>query len=356
MWWALASVYWLLVGLANTTDAYFFRPGLRERAFGDVLSSEMTLNALWIPLTVMIFFLSSRFPLGRGNWQKHAIVHACACAAVVLARALAIYALDPVLGFYDHPPRLGDVVIHSIYNNLFFYWLQAGVAHAVDLSRRERAREVAEAELQADVTRAELHALKAQLHPHFLFNTLHSISALVHDDPDAADRMIARLSDLLRHVLDSGHAQKVSLDDELHCLSPYVEIEKVRFGDRLTIAMDVEPGTRDALVPHLVLQPLVENAVRHGIAPRSAPGRVVVEARRDGALLRLEVRDDGVGLAAGADTGVTRGLGLATTRARLKRLYGADQGLELHANAEGGVSATLTVPFQRRGEGEIDAV
>jgi two-component system LytT family sensor kinase len=352
MEWALASIYWVLVGLANTTDVYFVRPVAHARPFGGVLATEMTAVLTWIPLTVAIFWLARRYPLRRGRWARSGLVHLAGCVAIIVVRALLIYALDPYLGFHETTPPLGSVLVHSAYNNGFFYWLLAGVAHAIDLSRRERERQVAAADLEAELTRAQLFALKAQLHPHFLFNTLHSISALVHDEPDSAERMIARLSELLRHVLDSAAAETVRLDEELDCLRPYVEIEQLRFGDRLTVREEVDPRLRDVLVPHLVLQPLVENAVRHGIAPRSAPGSVVVAARIDGERLQLEVTDDGVGLAApGARAPLNGrgagGLGLSTTRARLRRMYGKDGGLELRPSASGGVTATLTIPLQR---------
>jgi LytS/YehU family sensor histidine kinase len=261
-----------------------------------------------------------------------------------------VFVFDRWLAFYDVPPRFSEVLVHSVYNNLFFYWLQAGVAHAIVFSARERKRERMAAELERELTRAELDALKSKLHPHFLFNTLHSISALVHLDPDAADRMIARLSELLRQVLVHAATQEVPLSEELHGLRPYLEIEQVRFGDRLCVVENVDKDTLEAMVPHLVLQPLVENAVRHGIAPRAAPGRVTIAARREGDMLRLSVCDDGVGLRAGAGA-ETGGLGIATTQARLRRLYGVHQALTLGPSPEGGVATSLMVPFHRAGEG-----
>jgi two-component system LytT family sensor kinase len=309
----------------------------------------MMLVVLWIPLTVGIFWLSARFPLGRGKWVRHGAVHIGGMAAVIACRAVLVFTFDHWLAFYDVPPRFSQVLVHSVFNNFFFYWLQAGVAHALVFAARERRRERAAAELERELARAELHALKAQLHPHFLFNTLHSIAALVHVDAEAADRMIARLSQLLRQVLENAATQEVSLADELSCLRPYLEIEQVRLGARLSVIEEVDRDALDALVPHLVLQPLVENAVRHGISPRKAPGRVTIAARREGNMLHLSVTDDGVGLRADhADA--PRGYGIATTSARLLRLYGESQRLTLEAVPEGGVAASLVVPFHRVGE------
>jgi two-component sensor histidine kinase len=339
----------VLVGLASTADAYFVRPGPRLRPFGEVFASEMMLVVLWIPLTVGIFWLTARCPLGRGKWVRHGAAHVGGMATVIACRAVLVFTFDHWLEFYDAPPRFTQVLVHSIFNNFFFYWLQAGVAHALVFASRERKRERAAADLERGLARAELHALKAQLHPHFLFNTLHSIAALVHVDAEAADRMIARLSQLLRQVLENAATQEVSLADELACLRPYLEIEQVRLGARLSVVEDVEREALDALVPHLVLQPLVENAVRHGISPRKAPGRVTIAARRDGDMLHVSVTDDGVGLS--ADHGRTpRGHGIATTAARLLRLYGNAQRLTLEPNPDGGVATSLVVPFHRAGE------
>ena len=324
------------------------RPGNRARPFAELFASELTLAVMWIPITVGIFWLTGRYPLERGKWARHGAVHAAGCALVIVCRAVLVFVFDTWLGFYEARPAFFQVLVHSVYNNFFFYWLQAGVAHALVFSARERRRERVAAELERELARAELDALKAKLHPHFLFNTLHSISALVHVDPEGADRMIARLSQLLRQVLVHAATQEVPLAEELRGLRPYLEIERVRLGDRLSIVEDVEKEALDALVPHLVLQPLVENAVRHGIAPRATPGRVTIAARREGDKLRLSVSDDGVGLRP-AGRGDAEGLGIATTEARLRRLYGAAQELTLGPSREGGVATSLVVPFQRAG-------
>ncbi len=188
-----------------------------------------------------------------------------------------------------------------------------------------------------------------QLHPHFLFNTLHSISALVHKDPDAADRMIARLGDFLRLTLDTAATQEVPLRQELNFLNCYLEIERIRFHDRLTTRLHVEPQTLSCRVPNLILQPIVENAIRHGIGPRSAPGRIEISAKRDHGSLRIEVRDNGPGLPAiSKPNGRAReGVGLANTRERLAQLYGGSHRLELKNAPDGGLVVTLEIPARR---------
>jgi LytS/YehU family sensor histidine kinase len=226
-----------------------------------------------------------------------------------------------------------------------------GVGHGLEYYRFYREREAHSAYLAARLAQAELEMLKSQLHPHFLFNTLHAISALMHRDVKAADRMIARLSELLRVALDYTGTQEVSLQEELAFLEPYVEIERVRLGDRLNVEYDIQPSVLEALVPHMILQPLVENAIRHGIAPRAQPGtvRIVARGRRD--MLDLEVTDDGAGLAPGRSA--NGGVGLANTRARLEQMYGDRFNFEPRNVSGGGFRVALTIPFRPVGPDDL---
>lgn len=208
---------------------------------------------------------------------------------------------------------------------------------------RERERQAAT--LATELVQARLQALRMQLNPHFLFNTLNAISALIHENPDAADRMIVRLSELLRRTLDRGDVQEVPLREELEFLRSYLEIEQMRFPDRLTVTFDIEPKAQDLLVPHLILQPLVENALRHGILPREEAGRVQISARVvDGDQLELKVRDNGSGLAPANGNPGREGIGLQNVRSRLAQLYGAAQQLEIGNAAVGGVEARIRIP------------
>jgi sensor histidine kinase YesM len=206
--------------------------------------------------------------------------------------------------------------------------------------------------LKTQLARAELGLLKMQLQPHFLFNTLNAISEQVHADPEAAERMITHLSELLRHTIHSGEAQEISLGEELALLERYLVIQQARFAGRLEVTLDVDAGAMEALVPNLVLQPLVENAIRHGIAPRASGGRVDVIARRDleKSHLLLEVRDDGIGLEAArarrrSETDTREGVGIANTTSRLRQLYGVDYELTLRNGPTGGTVAALTLPL-----------
>ncbi len=209
-----------------------------------------------------------------------------------------------------------------------------------------RARELAASRLEGQLAQANLQMLKMQLHPHFLFNTLNAISSLMHRDVEAADRMIVRLSDLLRMALEKDDRHQVRLESELEFLHRYLAIEQIRFRDRLKVDIDVEPVCLSAQVPRLILQPLVENAIRHGIAMRSAAGRLAIRARRRGARLDLSVADDGPGLP--PNRPLRPGVGLANTQARLAQLYGGDGSLELVDGEGGGFEVVVEIPFEEQ--------
>jgi hypothetical protein len=215
-------------------------------------------------------------------------------------------------------------------------------AHALLFYRRSKERERRSLELEATLAKSRLEALTMQLQPHFLFNALNAIAALVHKNPDAADEMLAALSDLLRLTLETSREQELPLRRELEFVERYLMIEHVRFGDRLQFELDVAPETEAALVPTFLLQPLVENAVRHGLEPRSGSGKLVIRARRDNGSLRLSVEDNGVGLSEGKPG--REGIGLANTRARLHELYDGAANVELH-NRDG-LTVELTLPFR----------
>jgi two-component system, LytTR family, sensor kinase len=200
-------------------------------------------------------------------------------------------------------------------------------------------------ELERLLDKARLDALRTQLHPHFLFNALNAISAHVERDPRTARWMLERLGSLLRMSLEHAREQEMPLERELEFITCYMDLQKVRFENRISLITDVDPAAMPALVPSLILQPLVENAVRHGLASGSADGHIEIRARREGGTLRLTVKDDGPGLPADWHAAEGYGLGLSNTRERLERLYGHDQRFEIANAAGGGVEVTLTLPM-----------
>jgi two-component system, LytTR family, sensor kinase len=230
--------------------------------------------------------------------------------------------------------------------SLMVYAVIVGVSHAIAYYHESQERKLKEAHLETRLMEARLKTLESELHPHFLFNTLHAISTLVHRDPESADRMISRLSDLLRITFDRSGEPKVSLKEEIDFLQKYLDIEQTRFQDRLTVGVHIDPEALDGEVPRMILQPLVENALKHGIAGRSGGNNVQITAGREGERLWMQVRDNGAGLQVGTLKALRTGVGLSNTRARLDCLYGRHYRLEF-SDRHGGLSVLIEIPFQR---------
>jgi two-component system, LytTR family, sensor kinase len=338
---------WTVIGLFMTGQYLLY-----AASFGVTVSIAAAAGraffaaAVWAAIMLAAFTLTRRFPLDRRPRLGKAFIHQGAGMVLALGEVVTAHFALRALGAGEPVPFM-SLFFQGFPTNLLYYWLFVGIGHGLEFYRRYRHRERQSVHLSARLAQAELHLLKSQLHPHFLFNTLHAISALMHKDVRAAERMIARLSDLLRVALDHAGATVVPLGEELEFLDTYLAIERVRFGERLSVDIDVAADVRGVEVPHMILQPLVENAVRHGISPRAAPGRVRVSARRHerGHALLLVVEDDGVGV---RDKGGRRGggLGLANTRARLEQLYGDDFTFAAGNAPEGGYRVTLSIPLR----------
>ena len=230
--------------------------------------------------------------------------------------------------------------------SLMVYAVIVGVSHAVGYYHEAQERKLKSAQIETRLIEARLKTLEAELHPHFLFNTLHAISTLVHRDPESADRMISRLSDLLRITFDRSGEPKVSLKEEMEFLGKYLDIEQTRFQDRLTVHVQVYPDALDGEVPRMILQPLVENAIKHGIAGRNGGNNIQIAAGLEGERLWMQVRDNGAGLQVRTLKALRTGVGLSNTRARLDCLYGRHYRLEF-SDKHGELSVLIEIPFQR---------
>jgi two-component system LytT family sensor kinase len=303
--------------------------------------------ALWIPL---IFGLGRRFRFGRDRWKAALVLHVPASLVITTLHLMMVgtwrYYLQGVRG--GNPElitTLYDAFFRTVDQTLPLYWAIIGLQHAVDYSRQARARELRAARLETRLIESQMQALHQQLHPHFLFNTLHAISSLVHRDPDKADLMIERLSDLLRITLRKVGAQEVELAEELEYLRAYLDIEQVHFGPRLRIEYRIDAAALDVMVPTLILQPLVENSIRHGLEPLVRGGTLTIDAQADGDTLWLRVRDDGAGFA--KDRPRRDGLGLTNTKSRLDRLYGEQAALTIRDNPGSGVLVDIYLPLRR---------
>jgi two-component system LytT family sensor kinase len=313
-----------------------------------VITSSLGQWYAWGALFPGIYWLARRFPLESPRLASRLSVHlAVAIFVAFLHPSLQAILVWIIRGFSDPLMLIASRLAHEAFSictlGFVLYWVMLLASHTMHFQSRLRAQELRASRLEAQLAQAQLSALKMQLHPHFLFNTLHSISALLHGDVEAADRMVARLGDFLRLTLENSESQEVTLEQELEFLRCYLEIEMTRFQDRLRVEFDIGPGTLDALTPNLILQPLVENAIRHGIAHRIEPGCVEIRSERRGDKLRIEVRDDGPGFASN-----TAGIGLTNTRARLERLYGSGYVLQLNNGTQNGAIVILEIPFRLR--------
>jgi two-component system, LytTR family, sensor kinase len=372
--WALILGFWTFFGALNGSQLYLgirSEGGATNVSLGRVFAWQMLGWMPWALLTPVVLWLGRRFPLERPGLGLALAVHAAACALVYVVHSAAFTVANILLSpFYSQPRPFLEMfysrLMSQFHIDLLIYCGVLGTSYAVGYYARFREREVRATQLEARLAQAELQALKMQLHPHFLFNTLNGIAGLVRDKKNAAAvEMIAGLSDLLRYTLDGAGRQEVTLREELEFLELYLGIQQKRFPDRLRVEMSVEPNTLEALVPNLILQPLVENAIRHGVSRRAAAGTVGVAASREGETLRVRVYDDGPGLRrdangnAGTDEAhegsAPSGIGLSNTRARLRQLYGEAQSFEVFDRAAGGVEATLSLPFRRGAPAADDA-
>ena len=357
---ALNSTFskWILIGLGWAAFALFFASEVVvRRAYAGVpanilraVTIWLICAGLWFATTPLILHLAHRFPIDRQRWVSSSLIH-LAASGVISFVLLGIYtAVTAALVFTDGRQTLWQAfraqLVGSFHAEVLTYWMVIGLSHVIDYYRKYRERELRASQLEARLTQARLDALRMQLHPHFLFNTLNSISVLMSEDVTAARRMLTRLSDLLRASLDSAATHEVSLKEELEFLNNYLQIEQTRFQDRLTVRMNIDPAVLTATVPNLILQPLVENAIRHGIAPRAQPGVIDISAARENGMVRLKVCDNGAGLGTSGSAGVTHGIGLANTQARLDQLYGTNHSFELHNADGGGLEVTILIPFR----------
>lgn len=364
--WLLLSAVWIAVGVLFALQ----QVAGRELEWAQVVRFSLLDWAPWIVLSPAVLWLARRVQIDGRNWRRTVPVHigAAIVTAVIIEfgtgwfmsqvmprppeppREMRLPPRPPGeqggfqgVGPDRRPPRLIRARL-----TVPVYFLLVAAAHAVAYHRRSLERERRALTAEARLAEARLLALQTQIHPHFLFNTLNAISSLLYSQPQAADEMLCALSELLRSVLATAERREVALAEELEFTDRYLAIQQIRFADRLTVRREIDPGLENAAVPTLILQPLVENAVIHGIAPRSTPGVLILRARREGDRLRLSVSDTGAGDRADGEQRlpVQEHVGLGNTRARLAAFYGGDAHFELAPAAEGGLAARLDLPWR----------
>jgi two-component system LytT family sensor kinase len=337
--WALALGGWTLLGLLSASRIKLnYAYTNNSIAWSKALVFALTDWYVWALLSPALFWIARRYPLEPRIWWRSLLIQLPVGIGLSLIKMIIEFNarrwLTP-----EYARRFPTLELSS---TIFTYSAIIGVIYAYDYYRKYRAHELKSSQLSAKLAEAQLQALRMQLNPHFLFNTLHAISSLMRQDVEAADRMIVELSDLLRLTLEKTGAQEVPLRWEIEFLERYLGIEQMRFRDRLEVRWKIEPETLDARVPNLILQPLVENAVRHGIARRAARGVVEICAAREDGHLQIEVRDNGVGL----PDNWKEGVGLRNTRARLEHLYGPAHRFTIANATTGGLHVRLTLPLR----------
>lgn len=359
--WCLIFAGWTLFAFFYASQTLFINSYRKNPlVWWRVLTWDLVFCYIWFLLTPVVFRVSRRFSFERGQIVKSLLSHFAVGIVLSLFHLLIYSLLDSIL------PRFGDpdfvpqtsflekykfFVIAYLHLCLISYWSVITINYLFRYYLAYQERALRASQLEASLAVASLESLKSQLHPHFLFNTLNAIVVLVRKNRnDEAEDMLTGLSDLLRHSLQNIGVQEVSLRDEIYFLRTYLEIEQARFKDRLKVLFEIEPETLKASVPNLILQPLVENSIRHGVGKKPNAGFVVITATRQNGDLMMQVRDDGPGLPedwlASGERGF--GIGIANTRARLRQLYGDAQTFEIRNAEGGGATAVLKIPFRVR--------
>jgi two-component system, LytTR family, sensor kinase len=336
-WLAIFAGWTLLVIVFAVSSSLTYALTYQPPRWGYTLTMAATEWYVWAAFTPVVAWLSRRYRFSPQHWWRVPIL-AAAGVPVAFIKVTLTRILRGAIGGGDEYFQITDLVTQYL-----IYWSIVLAVHVWQHYRAAQQRELRTSQLEALLAQTRLQMLSMQLQPHFLFNTLNTIAELVHQQPEAAEKMIGGLSQLLRETLDAGAVDRVPLTRELEVLDHYIEIQRARFGERLCVDVTVDPAAREALVPSLLLQPLVENSIKHGIGTRAGSGRIEIAAVRDGGRLRIEVRDDGRGL---REAPVAEGVGLGNCRSRLQALHGPAFQLDLIGRSGGGVTARIDMPFE----------
>jgi two-component system, LytTR family, sensor kinase len=356
--WLVLIALGTAVGVLDASQAYLLWGALGRRVqWNRILLVDVSYWLTFAALVPPVFFLADRFRLERPFSAKRILIHTGAAFGFVLVHI-------GVAAFIDESRlQITEALLTRFFNmlrnfsvgNFLFYWAIVVIFHAMHYYEQARRKELQAAQLQTSLTESRLQALRSQLNPHFLFNTLNTISVLaLKGDHRAVVETLSRLSDLLRATLDDERPQEIPLSEELRFLDGYLEIQRMRFADRLVVHRDISPATLDALVPCMILQPLLENAIRHGVSEQCGIASIGISARRDGGNLRLQVTDKGPGF--GCNGSRSKGIGLANTEARLKQLYGSGQEIRYGTSGTTGAIVTILIPLTLRNDRGSDAL
>jgi len=354
--WGLILFVCLLIGITFAVQGYIYanQKGY-PLTWRDSFVEQIPFWLVWGLLAPLIFRFVQRVPLDRERWVVSVLKHIPASMVFSLIHMtiyliiLAILKERELMEASDSMSTFIALITTLNFGmRMWSYLMLAAFAYAADFYQRYQEGAMRTSQLETQLAQAQLQALKMQLHPHFLFNTLNSISALLRKNVEAADRMIARLGDFLRLTLRNAGTQEVTMQQELEFLKCYLDIERIRFQDRLTVEINVQPEASKAKVPNLILQPVVENAIRHGIATHTEPGRIEISAHCENGWLEMRVSDNGPGLPRKDDgaANITEGVGIKNTRSRLQQLYGETYRFELADASGGGLEVRVRIPLR----------
>jgi two-component system, LytTR family, sensor kinase len=351
--WILILCAWTIVGLLFTVQEIVLAKVHGGHVNWAFVVIEFVYWYAWAAYTPLVIGLAKRFPLTGPRFVSHIAIHAIASFLMAPLASVTEYFLSsgllPLLFRNTDPgalrllPTFTDSVLSMGFTGVLTYWLVIGLYQSIHFYQAALERQTRAAQLETQLSHAELQNLKSQLHPHFLFNSLHTIGVLMQEDVDAASHLLVSLGDLLRMALERRE-NEITLESELEFVGKYLEIEQTRFHDRLKVHMDVPPDLLGVYVPSLALQPLVENAIKHGISVDSAAGRLEIAAQRHNGRVSLCVRDDGPGPATGSR--LRFGVGLTNVQSRLRQLYGDESSLELTRGDGRGCEAIITIPLR----------
>ncbi len=348
--YAAVVLGWAFLGLVLSLEVYFnnragMKPGTVD--FVEVALPQFGRAVMWALMAPLILQMREKLPVSSGRWWGGVAFH-LAMSFVVMATYYLGRMLAYMLFWENFSSDFWTTALASFYGrniiDMAYYWAVLAFGYSLEIYQRYKNEELKAVQLEARLVETELKALREQLRPHFLFNTLNTISVLVREQKnDEAVTLIARLSSLLRMSLDNTRIHEVTVRQEMDFLERYIEIQKARFSDRLNIAIAIEPAAMEARIPNLLLQPIVENAILHGIATKSGPGHVEVRGRVEAGKLHLEVRDDGPGFCDGGKR-AKEGIGLSNTRERIAKIYGTQGRLTLHSESGHGVTVEIILP------------
>jgi signal transduction histidine kinase len=345
-------VGWGFYGIYMSIQSYLVNERLgRPITWSKAFAGDLSYSAVWVLLTPAVLWLARKFPLEKKNLAKGITIHLVASVAFALLHkaihnaVLALYMMGMEGSQFSWEVQFRNLIAYFDYG-IQLYWIIVLLYASYEYYTRYQEKELRASQLETQLAHAQLQTLKMQLQPHFLFNTLNAISVLIQENPKAAHNMIGQLSDLLRLSLAHVETQEVPLRRELEFLDRYLEIQQMRFGDRLTVNKHIGDATLDAQVPYLILQPLVENALHYGISSQPGPGILEITAVRENGILWLGVRDTGPGMGNGEENAHGPGVGLSNTQARLRQLYGERQSLTFTNAVGGGLQVMVSIPFR----------